>query len=241
MNYCITLSLDKSNSIDLPMLDEVERLAELIKDKNLKEKVLSILKNPKISYSAPALTLEESPGGSYQHHSYRGGLMQHTISVTRLAITLCDLVEEVYKGNVDRDAVIASSLLHDIYKTYTYEKKKDGTYTSSSLGDRVDHLNLLVAELYKQGFSEDIIHIAAAHHGESSPIQPKTLEALIVSQADLCDAEFSRKTLRAAEYLLRQTGNNYPRITSSEEALKIIKIKQQEGWEGIKELNSRKE
>ena len=223
------------------MSDEVEKLAELINDTNLKTKVLSILRDPKISINAPALTLTESPGGSYQHHAYKGGLLQHTVSVTRLAITLCELVEEVYDGEVDRDAVIASSLLHDIYKTYTYEEKKDGTYTSSSLGDKIDHLNLLVAELYKQGFSEDIIHIAAAHHGESSPIQPKTLEALIVSQADLCDAEFSRKTLRAAEYLLRQVGNSYPRITSSGEALKIIKIKKQEGWEGLKQFTSRKE
>jgi 7,8-dihydroneopterin 2',3'-cyclic phosphate phosphodiesterase len=213
------------------MSDEVEKLAELIKDTNLKTKVLKILRDPKISINAPALTLNESPGGSYQHHAYKGGLLQHTISVTRLAITLCDLVEEVYDGEVDRDAVIASSIIHDIYKIYTYEKKNDGTYTSSRLGDKIDHLNLLVAELYKQGFSEDMLHIAAAHHGESSPIQPKTLEALIVSQADLCDAEFSRKTLRAAEYLLRQVGNNYPRIASSEEALKIIKIKKQEGWE----------
>lgn len=221
------------------MSSEIEKLAELIKDKELKKKVLKILKEPTITMDAPALSLSESPGGAYQHHSYKGGLLQHTISVTRIAITLCDLVEEVYNGEVDRDAVVASALLHDIYKTYTYEEKKNGSYTTSRLGEKIDHLNLLVAELYKQGFSEDIIHIAASHHGDSSPIQPKTLEALIVSQADLCDAEFNRKTLRAAEYLLKQIGNNYPRITSSNEALTIIKTKKQEGWKGLEKLSSR--
>ncbi|MBN1682529.1 HD domain-containing protein [Candidatus Bathyarchaeota archaeon] len=223
------------------MSNEIEKLAELIKDKELKKKVLKIIKEPTITIDAPALSFSESPGGAYQHHSYKGGLLQHTVSVTRIAITLCDLVEEVYNGEVDRDTVIASALLHDIYKIYTYEEKKNGGYTTSSLGEKIDHLNLLVAELYKQGFSEDIIHIAASHHGDSSPIQPKTLEALIVSQADLCDAEFNRKTLRAAEYLLRQIGNNYPRITSSKEALTIIKTKKQEGWKGLEKFAARKE
>jgi 7,8-dihydroneopterin 2',3'-cyclic phosphate phosphodiesterase len=214
--------------------DEITRLAELIKNNSLRASVLELLCNPTLSYEAPHLAFDECPGGSYQHHSYRGGLRQHTIAVTRIALTLCDLVEEVYGGEVDRDTVVAGALIHDVYKCYAYEARGD-SYASSEFGDKVDHLSLIVAELYRRGFPLEVIHVVAAHHGENGPIQPKTLEALIVHQSDLTDSEFSRKTLRAAEYLLRQLGDPRPRLESSAQALEVVRVKASEGWQGLVE------
>jgi 7,8-dihydroneopterin 2',3'-cyclic phosphate phosphodiesterase len=141
---------------------------------------------------------------------------------------------------VDRDTVLAGALLHDIMKIYTYEPRGDGSYMSSPLGDRVDHLTLLVAELMKRGFPVDVVHVAASHHGDVSPVKPKTMEALIVSIADLADSELSRKTLRAAEYLLRQMGESQPKLSSSRAALDLIQAKSREGWDGVRKLSNGK-
>jgi 7,8-dihydroneopterin 2',3'-cyclic phosphate phosphodiesterase len=219
------------------MMNEVEKLAGKIKDKELKGKVLDLLSNPSLDLDSPRLSVEECPAGAYQHHSYSGGLLQHTIGVTKLCVTLCNLVEDVYGGKVDRDTVLAGALIHDVMKVYTYEPRGDGSYMSSNLGEKVDHLTLLVAELYKRGFPVDVIHVAASHHGDVSPVKPKTMEALIVSIADLADSELSRKTLRAAEYLLRQMGENQPKLGSSREALNLVQAKSREGWEGVRKLS----
>ncbi|MCX6656046.1 MAG: HDIG domain-containing protein [Candidatus Bathyarchaeota archaeon] len=221
-------------------MDEVEKLTTKIRDKALRGKVLDLLRNPKVDLDYPCLSVEECPAGAYQHHSYNGGLLQHTIGVTKLSLTLCDLIEEVYGGKVDRDTVVAGALIHDIMKIYTYEPRGDGSYVSSPLGEKVDHLTLLVAELYKRGFPVEIIHVAASHHGDVSPVKPKTMEALIVSTADLADSELSRKTLRAAEYLLRQMGESQPKINSSREALDLVHVKSKEGWEGVRKLSNGK-
>jgi 7,8-dihydroneopterin 2',3'-cyclic phosphate phosphodiesterase len=222
------------------MMEEVEKLTTKIRDKALRGKVLDLLRNPTLDLDYPCLSVEECPAGAYQHHSYNGGLLQHTIGVTKLSLTLCDLIEEVYGGKVDRDTVVAGALIHDLMKCYTYEPRGDGSYVSSPLGDKVDHLTLLVAELYKRGFPVEIIHVAASHHGDISPVKPKTMEALIVSIADLADSELSRKTLRAAEYLLRQMGESQPKISSSREALDLVHVKSKEGWEGVRKLSNGK-
>ena len=222
------------------MMEEVEKLTTKIRDKALRGKVLDLLRNPTLDLDYPCLSVEECPGGAYQHHSYNGGLLQHTIGVTKLSLTLCDLIEEVYGGKVDRDTVVAGALIHDLMKCYTYEPRGDGSYASSPLGDKVDHLTLLVAELYRRGFPVEIIHVAASHHGDISPVKPKTMEALIVSIADLADSELSRKTLRAAEYLLRQMGESQPKISSSREALDLVHVKSKEGWEGVRKLSNGK-
>ncbi len=222
------------------MMDEIEKLAAQIGNEKLRKMVLDLLRNPTLDLDYPCLSVEECPGGAYQHHSYIGGLLQHTIGVTKLSLTLCDLVEGVYGGKVDRDTVVAGALIHDIMKTYTYERRGDGSFISSPLGEKVDHLTLLVAELYKRGFPVEVVHVAASHHGDVSPVKPKTMEALIVSIADLADSELSRKTLRAAEYLLRQTGESQPKLTSSREALDLVQAKSKEGWDGVRKLSNGK-
>jgi len=191
------------------MMDELLAFADLIEDGVLRGKVLEVLQVPDIDLEGEKLPFEVCPGGAYVHHAYEGGLLQHTLAVTRLCASLCDLVEGVYGGRVDRDAVIAGALIHDVMKCYQYVRDGGG-FRTSPLGERVDHLSLLVAELYRRGFPTEVIHVVASHHGDQSPVKPKTLEALIVSIADFADSELSRKSLRAAEYLLREVEGGGP-------------------------------
>ena len=110
------------------MLSEILELVDGISDEVLRGKVLDLLKDPTCDIDAPALSLEECPAGAFQHHSYRGGLLQHTLGVTKVALTLCDLMESLYGGTVERDTVLAGAILHDVMKCYCYEDNGEGGY-----------------------------------------------------------------------------------------------------------------
>jgi 7,8-dihydroneopterin 2',3'-cyclic phosphate phosphodiesterase len=156
--------------------------------------------------------------------------------MVRLSLTLCDIVDEYYGGEVNRDTVVAGAVLHDVMKCYCYEESGSGGFRGSDFGDRVDHLTLMVGELMNRGFPMEIVHVVAAHHGDVGPTKPRTIEALIVSIADLADSEFNGKLLRAAEYLLRRGGVSRPRVDSAGEAVEVVQVKEREGWSGIDRL-----
>ena len=219
------------------MFDEIHELVDRIENNELREKVKAFLKNPPSDLDAPALPLELCPAGAFQHHSYNGGLLQHTIGVTKLALTLADLVESLYGGTVERDTVLAGAILHDVMKCYCYEETSEGVFRTSDFGGKVDHLILMVGEMMKRDFPLDVVHVVASHHGDVGPTKPKTIEALIVSVADLADSDLNGKLLRAAEYLLRRTGAYRPKLSSSKEALDVVTTKDREGWEGLRRLS----
>ena len=218
------------------MFDEIHGLVDLIENRELRESVKGFLKNPPSDIDAPALPLEVCPAGAYQHHSYIGGLLQHTLGVTKLALTLSDLVESIYGGTVNRDTVLAGAILHDVMKCYCYEERSEGVFRTSYFGGKLDHLTIMVGEMMKREFPLDVVHVVASHHGDVGPTKPKTVEALIVSVADLADSDLNGKLLRAAEYLLRRSGAYRPKLSSSKEALDVITTKDREGWEGLRRI-----
>jgi len=219
------------------MFDEIKELVDRIDNDGLREKVMGFLKNPPSDIDAPALPLEVCPAGAYQHHSYDGGLLQHTVGVTRIALTLSDLMESLYEGTVERDTVLAGAILHDVMKCYCYEERSEGGFRTSDFGGKVDHLTLMVGEMMKRDFPLDVVHVVASHHGDVGSTKPKTVEALIVSVADLADSDLNGKLLRAAEYLLRRTGAYRPSLSSGKEALEVVTTKDREGWEGLRRLS----
>jgi len=219
------------------MFDEIKELVDRIDNDGLREKVMGFLKNPPSDIDAPALPLEVCPAGAYQHHSYDGGLLQHTVGVTRIALTLSDLMESLYDGTVERDTVLAGAILHDVMKCYCYEERSEGGFRTSDFGGKVDHLTLMVGEMMKRDFPLDVVHVVASHHGDVGSTKPKTVEALIVSVADLADSDLNGKLLRAAEYLLRRTGAYRPSLSSGKEALEVVTTKDREGWEGLRRLS----
>jgi 7,8-dihydroneopterin 2',3'-cyclic phosphate phosphodiesterase len=217
-------------------MEKLVELAGLIADDGLREKVLAFLRDPPTDLDQPALPVGVCPAGAYQHHSYRGGLVEHTVSVVKLCGSLCDVVEEQYGGRVDRDLVLAGAILHDIMKVYCYEETGGGGFRTSEFGGLVDHLSLMIAEMYRRGLPIDLVHVIAGHHGDAGPTKPKTLEALIVSVADQADSDLNGKLLRAAEYLLRRSGVSRPSLGSAKEALDVVQVKSQEGWEGLQRM-----
>ncbi|MDH5447977.1 MAG: HD domain-containing protein [Candidatus Bathyarchaeota archaeon] len=214
----------------------LNRIITLIKNKNLRKKVAEIVENPKIEIGGmvySGLLLETSPAGLSRHHSYPGGFIEHTIATAEIALKLCNVVKKIYGGKVNRDLVLAGVVLHDIFKPLTYEMEGEG-YSTTHLGERLDHLTLITSELIRRDYPLDLVHIVCAHHGgQAGPMWPRTVEALICHLADQADSRLNGDVLRAARYLLRTATGEELTLMTSKEAFEIVHSKTVEGWEGV--------
>ena len=128
------------------------------------------------------------------HHGFVGGLLEHTLSVTKL----CDYYAGYYK-ELNRDLLIAAAIFHDIGKTKELSRFPENDYTDD--GQLLGHIIIgteIVSERMKEieGFHASIAvelkHCILAHHGEleyGSPKKPALLEALALNFADNTDAK----------------------------------------------------
>lgn len=139
-------------------------------------------------------TFKTHSAAKNMHHSYMGGLLEHTLSVTQI----CDFMSTRYKY-LNRDLLIATAMLHDIGKIYELSRLPDNDYTDDGqmLGHIVMGTELVTAETAKiPNFPHElqslIKHSILAHHGEfeyGSPKLPNTMEAFILHCADNMDAK----------------------------------------------------
>jgi 7,8-dihydroneopterin 2',3'-cyclic phosphate phosphodiesterase len=214
----------------------------LIQDEKLRAKVKAFFERAltQMDLEKECLSFKNSPAGKSHHHSYRGGLLQHTIATTKFSLMITDLAEKIYgwKG-IDRDYVIAGALLHDLFKPSTYIEKENGTYGYSPMGERLDHLSLLIGEAYKEGLPLELMHILAAHHGDAGPIYPRTVEALIVHLSDLIDSRLNGDVQRAAQFIIRNCVGEESGILPSKQAFRIVNAKKTSGCEGVKKVYSK--
>jgi 7,8-dihydroneopterin 2',3'-cyclic phosphate phosphodiesterase len=223
---------------DLNLDPRLKKVVSQIRDRKLRKKIVEFVKDPTIEIEGKkhrGIPLETSPAGLSHHHSYSGGYIEHVVATAEIALTLCDVVEKIYRGKVNRDLVLAGVLLHDIFKPLTYVEKENGTFGVSPLAERIDHLTLIVSEMVRRGLPLDLIHIVCSHHGHQyGPIGPRTVEALVCHLADITDSKLNGEVLRAAQYLAKEaTGVELPQVTGKE-AFQIVHAKATKGWEGVK-------
>jgi 3'-5' exoribonuclease len=139
-----------------------------------------------------------APAARTMHHAYVGGLLEHTLSMARVARFLAD-----HYPHVNRSLLLAGVLLHDMGKAIEYEST--GTFDFTDDGRLVGHIvraiimvERAVDELLASGKTEiteeerrQLVHLIASHHGTQewgSPVVPKTLEAILLHQVDLLDS-----------------------------------------------------
>ena len=128
------------------------------------------------------------------HHSFIGGLAEHTLSVTHM----CDAAAKHYPF-VNRDLLITGALLHDIGKTRELTLFPSNEYTDE--GQLLGHIPMgatMVTECihhlgnFPKVLANEIIHLILSHHGEleyGSPKKPALIEAFILSFMDDMDAK----------------------------------------------------
>ncbi len=203
---------------------ELRRVLSEIKDRKFRRRVRVFMEEALKRIEAEGgLSFFEAPAGRYQHHSYAGGLVEHTLATVKLAIAMVENLAEYYGvKDVNRDYVVAGALLHDLYKPLIYKAEAEGSYSLSKVGSRLDHLTLLLAEAYRE-FPLDFLHVLAASHGEWGPISPRTIEALIVHLADLMDSRLAGEIQKAALNILKRKGETPPRQLTLKGAVEIIR------------------
>jgi putative nucleotidyltransferase with HDIG domain len=111
-------------------------------------------------------------------------LIEHTRSVTMTAVGIGDVLHKEYQGKVrvDRDALLAGAILHDVGKLFEYALR-NGVFVKSRAGELLRHPISGAAFAFQYGVPEEIIHIIAAHSKEGDGGR-RTIEAIIVNHAD---------------------------------------------------------
>ncbi|OYT58230.1 MAG: dihydroneopterin 2',3'-cyclic phosphate phosphodiesterase [Candidatus Aenigmatarchaeota archaeon] len=166
------------------------KLAEKIKNKELRKKTIEFLKNPEITnkkFKYPSSKFEDAPAGPMDfHHAYPGGLLDHTYSVVLSCISVAENLQKVYPDiKINTDHLISAALLHDIMKIFIFRWNNGVVLQTDTL---MDHGIWAAAELYARDFPEEVIHIVASHFGPSGPNPPQTTEAIILHFVDQLDA-----------------------------------------------------
>lgn len=143
-----------------------------------------------------------APAAVSHHHAYIGGLAEHSIEVTEMALALA--TAERYAAMIDRDLVVIGGLLHDIGKVEAYEW--EGVPMRISRAGRLRSHVCRGAEMVRLAASDawalvagtvseldltHLQHVIESHHGQAewgSPSPPRTLEATLIHHADLASA-----------------------------------------------------
>jgi 3'-5' exoribonuclease len=166
-------------------------LAAQVKNSHLKRLLQSFLTDPDF-----VKQMKQSPAAKAMHHAYLGGLLEHTVSVTKLLSRICD-----HYPRLDRDLLVTGAILHDIGKVeeFSYQLQLDYTDAGRLLGHVVLGVQRVQEKISKiKGFPPDLSlalqHLMVSHHGEyefGSPKRPKTLEAFALHYADDLDAKMN--------------------------------------------------
>jgi len=139
---------------------------------------------------------KNAPAAKNFHHNYLGGLLEHTLSVCRLATQAAD-----HYPSLNGDLLVTAAFLHDVGKTREFSWNMKIDYTDE--GRLVGHLVLGVTMVDKKlmplkNFPEELAvrlrHLILSHHGQydfGSPKEPKFLEAFALHLLDDLDAKMN--------------------------------------------------
>jgi 3'-5' exoribonuclease len=139
---------------------------------------------------------KKAPASKKMHHTYLGGLLEHTLSVTQLVVKNAGH----YEG-LNLDLLIAGAILHDMGKVFELSYQRSFDYSDE--GRLLGHILIGIEKVEEKirqidDFPEDISlllkHILLSHHGEfiyGSPKRPMTLEAIMLHQLDDMDAKLN--------------------------------------------------
>ena len=128
------------------------------------------------------------------HHGFVGGLLEHTLSVTKLSAYFADN----YKI-LNKDLLVCAAMFHDIGKLEELSTFPENDYTDE--GQLLGHIMIGAMEIAERiktidgcpvKLAHEMEHCILAHHGEleyGSPKKPALPEAVALSYADNIDAK----------------------------------------------------
>ena len=177
------------------MYAELSGIIDSIQNTYLK----ALLKKFFVEDASFASRFKKASAAKSVHHGFIGGLLEHTLGVTKL----CEYYCTAYPA-LNRDLLLTAAMFHDIGKTRELAPFPENDYTDE--GQLIGHI-IIGAQMVEerivamQGFPKklesELIHCILAHHGEleyGSPKKPALIEALALNLADNADAKLETMT-----------------------------------------------
>jgi 3'-5' exoribonuclease len=165
---------------DLDELDGfLEHLAGEVRDPAFAAVLADLLND-----SAIRAALRRTPCTRNGHHAYLGGLLEHTVAVTTLALETC-----VLHPRLDQDLLLTAAIVHDLGKTREFVLAAEIGLTEE--GRLLGHIELGLRLLDERPTVLDeprrlaLAHCILAHHGER---KPALAEALALYRLNALDA-----------------------------------------------------
>lgn len=144
-------------------------------------------------------SFKEHSAAKSVHHGFVGGLLEHTLSVTKL----CDFYCKRYPV-LNRDLLLTAAMCHDIGKTTELSLFPANDYTDEGqllghivVGTEMIHDKIRDIPNFPKVLANELKHCILAHHGEleyGSPKKPALVEALALNLADNTDAKMETMT-----------------------------------------------
>jgi 3'-5' exoribonuclease len=171
------------------MWQELERRLAEVQDPHVRALLTRVV-------SANTERLRIWPAARQVHHAYRSGLLEHVLKIIEIVTFLADAY------GARRDLVVAGAVLHDIGKLR--ELEYDITTDYSVEGNLIGHIAIGSAMLrdtirelpdFPPRLALELEHLVLSHHGAremGSPVEPMTIEALLLSTADDLDAKMQQ-------------------------------------------------
>lgn len=153
------------------------------------------------------------------HHNYEGGLLAHTVEVCDIALRMILELPRVLKVEDETSSLntlLTAALFHDLMKTREYSRTRTPKIPPSMSASDPQEIEFWEKTEYSKTIGhicgsaaqfkvvaniegvepaviDRVVHCILAHHGRrewGSPVEPQTLEALILHQADMLSAHY---------------------------------------------------
>jgi len=184
------------------LCEELDRLIVSVQNPHLSRLITALLD----ASTSGGRGYREAPAAKYNHHAYRGGLLEHSVQIARLVDAAAVLFDAI-----DRDLAVCGALLHDIGKLEAYAGEP-GCAELTDAGKLEGEIPLgyyrvrrAIERLpgFPSGLARSLLHVILAHHGcleYGSPVVPATREAALVHAIDNLSGQ-----LGAFDRLAKQT------------------------------------
>lgn len=171
------------------MWKEVRRLIAEVQDVDYKALLVAVFNDPTIRAN-----FVNGIGGIRHHHNYIGGLMEHTLQVTKFALNVVD--SKYGFSNLNRDLISTGGLLHDIGKTKEYLFQKSLSMNPNGVEHRYEGVAMLDLVIFQNKLDIDagklrkLKNIIMSHHGSygDASIKIESPEGEVIHHADCISA-----------------------------------------------------
>lgn len=187
--YDLADILPRSKKTDDELKSRLFELVDLVDDEFITKIMLLFFEDE--DFMAKYL---KATAGKLWHHSYLGGLAEHSINVAEICIALAPRYEFVSK-----DPLIFGGLFHDMGKIYQYNITSFIDFSDE--GRLLGHISVADSKVVEQAakienFPPKLLvklrHLILSHHGNleyASPVVPQIPEAFLLYYADELDSK----------------------------------------------------